>query len=249
MRKIPVALVLMLAPLSAAAQTPITPEHLTELRAEQSVPRTQVPFEPNDFDKFVGTYELHPNAIMWITRDGSHYFTRLTGQVAIEVFPESQTKFFSNEVRAQISFDSDASGNVTGLVLHQAGLEQPGPRISAEAGKALEDALLARIRANMPSPGTDDAIRHQIDSMEKTGELDYAAMTPDLAAIARSQVAVGRPLFARLGAFKSLTFKNVNQVGGDVYDAEFERGHLTWSMQPLTAEGKIRGMLERLAQP
>jgi hypothetical protein len=51
-----------------------------------------------------------------------------------------------------------------------------------------------------------------------------------------------------LGTFKSLTFKNVNQGGGDVYTAAFERGNLIWSMAPLV-DGKIRGMGERLEQP
>jgi hypothetical protein len=247
MRKALGLVLLMLLP--ARAQDVITPEKMTELRAEQAMPRTLVAFDPNNFDKFVGEYQLGPFAIMWVTRDGFHYLTRLTGQAAVELFPESQTKFFSNEVRAQVSFESDAGGNVIGLVLHQGGREQHAPRVSADAAKAVEDALLARIKANTPSPGTEAAIRHQIESMEKNGELDYAAMTPDLAAVARAQVAIGGPLFARLGAFKSMTFKNVNQGGGDVYDVAFERGHLTWSMATLTADGKIRGMLERLVQP
>jgi hypothetical protein len=84
-------------------QPAITPERIAELRAEQATPRTAVPFDPKNFDKFVGEYQLAPTAIFWITRDGSHYFSRLTGQVAVEDFPESQTKFFSNEVRDQIS--------------------------------------------------------------------------------------------------------------------------------------------------
>ena len=255
---VPLSASLLMAPLVVAAQTVnadpqsrtvVTPERVTELRAEQAAPRTRVAFDPKNFDKFVGEYQLTSTAIVWITRDGSHYLSRLTGQTAVEIFPESQAKFFSSEVRAQISFDSDASGKVTGLVLHQGGMEQHAPRINAEAAKAVEDALLARIKANKPSPGTEAAIRHQIGSMEKTGEFDYAAMTPELAAVARSQVAIGGPLFARLGAFKSLTFKNVSQGGGDVYTAAFERGNLIWSMAPLTADGKIRGMGERLEQP
>jgi beta-lactamase regulating signal transducer with metallopeptidase domain len=230
------------------AQPTITPERIAELRAEQAQPRTQVAFDPKNFDRFVGEYRLTPTAIFWITRDGSHYLSRLTGQTAVEIFPESQTKFFSNEVRAQISFDTDASGKVTGLVLHQNGREQYAPGINIEAAKAAEAALLARIRANKPSLGTEAAIRHQIDAGEK-GVFDYAAMTPDLAAIARSQEAFISQMFAQLGAFKSLTFKNVNSGGGDVYDVVFERGHLIWSMAPLTADGKIRGMGERMAQP
>jgi beta-lactamase regulating signal transducer with metallopeptidase domain len=232
----------------AAAQPASTPEHIAELRAEQAMPRTAVPFDPADFDKFVGEYQLGPTTVAWVMRDGSHYLSRLTGQVAIEFFPESQTKFFSTEVRAQISFGVDASGQVTEMVLHQNGREQHAPRISLDAAKAAEDALMARIKTNQPSPGTEAAIRHQIEAGE-TGVYDYDAMTPELAAIARSQEAAVSQMFAQLGAFKSITFKNVGPGGADVYDVAFERGHLTWTMATLTADGKIRGMLERMAQP
>lgn len=219
----------------------ITPEHMAELRAEQAVPRQAVPFDPKDFDKFVGEYQLSPSVVFWITRDGSHYLSRLTGQVAVELFPESQTKFFSNEVRAQISFDSDTSGNVTGLVLHQAGLEQPAPRITDEAAKSIEDALAQRIKSNTPSPGTEAALRHQIESME-AGERDYAPLMPALAAIGRAQWPVTKQTITGLGALKSLTFKNVGPGGADIYIVAFERGQVEWRISPLTADGKISAM-------
>jgi Domain of unknown function (DUF3471) len=247
----PLSVSLLMVARAVDAQTQpqpvITPEHMAELRAEQAAPRTAAAFDPKNFDKFVGEYQLGPSTVVWVTRDGSHYLFRLTGQTAGEEFPESPTKFFSNEVHAQFSFDSDASGHVTSLVLHQNGMEQHAPRISAKTAKALEAALLARIRANKPSPGTEAAIRHQIEAGEK-GQYDYSVMTPELAAIARSQAAAATGLFAQLGAFKSLTFKNVGPGGGDNYDAAFEHGHLTWSIAQLAADGKIRGMAVRPVQ-
>ncbi|HEY2009371.1 MAG TPA: hypothetical protein VGH23_10305 [Rhizomicrobium sp.] len=228
-------------PALAQTETVITPEHMAELRAEQAVPRQSVPFDPKDFDKFVGEYQLGPSVVFWITRDGSHYLSRLTGQVAVEVFPESQTKFFSNEVRAQISFDSDAGGHVTGLVLHQAGLEQPAPRISEDVAKAIEDALAERIRNNTPSLGTEAALRHQVESMV-AGERDYAPLMPALATIGRAQWPVTKQTIAGLGALKSLAFKKVGPGGQDIYTVTFERGQVEWRISPLTADGKISAM-------
>ena len=237
---------LLMAPQLAQAQpqAALTPERTAELRAEQAAPRSAVPFDAKDFDKFVGTYQLSPNAIITVRRDGAHYLAQLTGQIALEVFPESQTKFFYNEVHAQLSFDSDASGHVTGLVLHQNGAELQAPRISAETAKAVEDALMARIKANTPSPGTEAALRHQIESME-TGQRDYAPLTPQLAAAAQAQWPGTSQMIASLGALKSLTFKNVAPGGMDVYDVIFERGHVEWRIAPLTADGKISGMVPR----
>ena len=73
------------------AQPIITPEQIAEMRAEQAAPRMPVPFDPKDFDKFVGAYHFLVDSVMWVTRDGSHYFARVTGQVAVEEFPEGQT--------------------------------------------------------------------------------------------------------------------------------------------------------------
>jgi len=248
---LPLCAGLMLAPAMVQAQTKsepaITPERIAELRAEQAAPRTKVAFDPKNFDKFVGSYQFTPSAIITVTRDGDHFLARLTGQPEAEIFPESQTKFFYTEVHAQLSFDSDAGGHVTGLVLHQNGNEQSAPRISAEAAKAAEDALLARMRANKPSPGTEAALRHQIESME-TGTRDFAPLTPQMAAAARAQWPGTSQMIAGLGALKSITFKNVAPGGADVYDVVFERGHVQWVIAPLTADGKIQGMAPRMVQ-
>jgi len=231
----------------ALAQAEISPARVAEMRAEQAAPRQPVPFDPMNFDKFVGAYQFFPDSVMWIKRDGYHFLSRVTGQAAVEEFPESPTKFFSNDARHQLSFDSDASGKVTGLVLHQAGMERPMIRISAEAAKAIEDALTARIKADTPSPGTEAALRHQIAAVEKKA-FDTTAMSPPLAALVRSQAAVAVQTFAALGALKSLTFKNIGPDGFDLYQAVFEHGQLDWRVWPLV-DGKIKGMRYILVQP
>ena len=224
----------------AWAQSEISPARVAEMRAEQAAPRKPVRFDPANFDRFVGAYHFQPDSVMWVTRDGAHYFARVTGQVAVEEFPESQTKFFSNEARHQLSFDSDAGGHVTGLVLHQLGMERPMPRISAPAAKAIEDALMARIKANTPSPGTEAALRHQIAAVEQ-GAFDTAAMSPPLGALVRSQAPTAIQTFAQLGAFKSLAFRYVGPDGFDLYEAVFEHGKLDWMIWPL-ADGKIKAL-------
>jgi hypothetical protein len=41
-----------------------------------------------------------------------------------QVFGESETKFFYKVVDAQLTFVKDANGKVTGLILHQMGIDQ-----------------------------------------------------------------------------------------------------------------------------
>ncbi len=47
-----------------------------------------------------------------------------TGQRPIELFPESDTKFFLTTIDAKITFVKDDTGKVTHLILHQAGDRQ-----------------------------------------------------------------------------------------------------------------------------
>jgi hypothetical protein len=43
----------------------------------------------------------------------------------------------------------------------------------------------------------------------------------------------------KLGPFKSLTFEAVSSDGMDVYDAEFEHGHVDLGLAPLDPNGKV----------
>jgi hypothetical protein len=55
--------------------------------------------------------------------------TQATGQPVIEIFAESETKFFLKVVDGQVEFVKDAAGRVTGMVLTQNGRTIPGKRI------------------------------------------------------------------------------------------------------------------------
>ena len=84
--------------------------------------------DPKILDNYVGSYELAPNFILTVTREGDRLFTQATGQGKVEVFAESDHDFFLKVVDAQITFETDSQGKATGLVLHQGG-DHPGRRI------------------------------------------------------------------------------------------------------------------------
>ena len=83
--------------------------------------RKTVPVDPKIFDGYVGNYELMPNFIISITRDGDHLFAQATGQEKFEIFPESAKDYFYKVVDAQITFVTDGDGKATALILHQNG--------------------------------------------------------------------------------------------------------------------------------
>lgn len=89
----------------------------------------QVSVDPKLFDHYVGNYELAPNVILTVTHEGSQLFVQLTGQPKFELFPESERDYFIKPVDAQITFETDAQGKSTALVLHQGGVDQTAKRV------------------------------------------------------------------------------------------------------------------------
>jgi pimeloyl-ACP methyl ester carboxylesterase len=81
-----------------------------------------------ELERFVGEYILAPRVSMMITRDGERIFGQLTGQPAFQLYADSSTKFSLKIVDAQVEFEVDSAGNVTGLVLAQNGRRLPGSR-------------------------------------------------------------------------------------------------------------------------
>jgi len=78
----------------------------------------------------VGVYELAPGMELEVTmRDGALYIRSSTGGGAVPLRPESRSEFFVTEADAQLTFNRDASGAVTGLVLHQYGRDRPAKKI------------------------------------------------------------------------------------------------------------------------
>ncbi len=93
------------------------------------VPKKEVAVDPKIYDQYVGDYELMPGFTITIIRRESKLISQATGQPEVELFPESETKFFLKEVEAQVEFVKDASGEVTGLVLNQGGRTMPAKKV------------------------------------------------------------------------------------------------------------------------
>lgn len=90
--------------------------------------RQAVKVDPAIFDAYVGEYALAPGFSLVITREGGQLFAQATGQQKLELFPESETRYFLKVVDAQVDFQRGADGKASGLVLHQGGRDLPGKR-------------------------------------------------------------------------------------------------------------------------
>ena len=92
--------------------------------------RRAVALAPEVLNRYVGRYELAPNFIITVTNENNRLMAQATSQPKLELFAESETEFFYRAVDAQITFERDAQGRVTGMVLHQNGRHVPGRRLS-----------------------------------------------------------------------------------------------------------------------
>lgn len=215
--------------------------HLLDSRYPLDVPYGSPPeakVSTGTLDQYVGFYKLAPSAIITITMEGHQLFAQLTGQPRFAIYPKSAREFFLKVVDAQLSFETDSRGKVTGLTLHQGGQDHPAPRISEAAATHARLAFEQHIRSNAPSPGTRASLLRYIDSLEK-GQPNYQEMTPELAALVRKELPLVEGTIRKMGAFQSLQFKQVNAAGMDTYDANFAHGRLEYAIAPLSADGKV----------
>lgn len=100
-------------------------------RIDQPAPpgHAMVEVDPELFDNYVGRYQFAVGVFMTITRNGDRLMAELSKQAALEVFPESETRFFYLRVEAQISFQRDGNGPASKLTLHQNGVDQDAVRV------------------------------------------------------------------------------------------------------------------------
>lgn len=85
--------------------------------------------DPKIFDGYAGRYQLNPNLVITVTREGDKLFAQLTGQPKFQQFPETPRDFFLKVVDAQLTFEVDNQGRAAAVILHQAGRDQRAPRI------------------------------------------------------------------------------------------------------------------------
>ena len=107
------------------------PAHATPAQAGQE--RKAIKLEARIYDAYVGEYELTPDFIITVRREENGLSVQATNQEKVEIFAESETKFFLTVVDAQITFVRNESGAVTHLILHQNGAEQKAKRISPKS--------------------------------------------------------------------------------------------------------------------
>jgi D-alanyl-D-alanine-carboxypeptidase/D-alanyl-D-alanine-endopeptidase len=104
--------------------------------------RTEIRIDSRLLANYAGRYQLTPNLIFEITRDGDRLFAQglaqlphnrpgdLTGLPKFELFAEGEKNFFARVADHQFTFETGPEGRATSLILHKAGRDTPGARLS-----------------------------------------------------------------------------------------------------------------------
>lgn len=91
--------------------------------------RVEVTVNAKILENYVGQYQIALNVVITFTVENGKLTGQLNGQPKFSLFPESETRFFSKDVNAQITFAKDASGKITRLTLRQGGSDIPANKI------------------------------------------------------------------------------------------------------------------------
>ncbi len=96
--------------------------------------RTEIPMDPKLLDNYTGRYQLAPNLIFEVTRDGDRLFGQTFAQATagpkFELFAESEKTFFAKVSNNQITFETGPEDRAMSLILHRAGRDMPAARLS-----------------------------------------------------------------------------------------------------------------------
>jgi len=98
---------------------------------------TEICIDPELLDHYTGRYQVTPNLIFEITRDGDRLFAKGFAQAAgqpialpgFELFAEGEKNFFARVADHRFTFETGPEGQATSLILHKAGLDLPAHRL------------------------------------------------------------------------------------------------------------------------
>jgi serine-type D-Ala-D-Ala carboxypeptidase/endopeptidase len=90
--------------------------------AKLDLPPPDVKVTEKTLDTYVGTYTIGPGFVIAIERRGASLYAQATGQPRLRLHATSQNDFSIRATAVTGTFERDARGKVTGLVVHQHGL-------------------------------------------------------------------------------------------------------------------------------
>jgi hypothetical protein len=201
--------------------------------------RKEITLAESALPNYVGAYKFG-GIVMRITSNGPHLLAQLTGQPALEIYPQSQTEFFYKTVNAQMTFTLDATGRTVALTLHQNGQTINAPRMDDAAAQLVEKGVQEHVRFQQANPASEAALKRILASLT-TDKPDFSKVDPGLVNAMTKQQTHMQAILAKLGPMQSLKFKGVGDDGWDVYEAQYQNGTMHWRIA-MGEDGVVNGL-------
>jgi CubicO group peptidase (beta-lactamase class C family) len=104
-------------------------DYLKKLGADTSAYEKDIVVPDAILQRYVGKYELMPEFIIEITKEGAQLKAKATGQSILDIFPTSENEFYLKAVSAQLTFNKNDAGEVESVTLFQGGREMTGKKM------------------------------------------------------------------------------------------------------------------------
>jgi hypothetical protein len=104
--------------------------HLLNNKYELKALRKAIAVDNSVLKQYMGTYEISPAFKISVLLEGNNLLIQATGQPKINIYAETESKFYLKVVDARIEFERNTSGEVDRLVLFQNGAVMTGKKIT-----------------------------------------------------------------------------------------------------------------------
>jgi D-alanyl-D-alanine carboxypeptidase len=99
-------------------------------RVEKAPERPQITVAPEMLDRLTGRYQVAPERVVTIFRKGNELWARPWSGSELQLFAESETKWFAKDAAIEFTFELDQSGKVDVLQVDQSGRARPATRLA-----------------------------------------------------------------------------------------------------------------------
>lgn len=104
----------------------LNPEIPLPARRPAKTEHRQAAMAADEMAAYVGRYRMDFGPTLTLRLAGDQMLAQLSGQPEVPVYPEGPGRFFYKVVDAQLEFSRDGSGAVSGVTIHQNGMDYRG---------------------------------------------------------------------------------------------------------------------------
>ena len=124
--------------------------------------------KPDVLARYVGKYQLAPGLELSVTSESGKLMVQLTGQPAVRIYPDSDTKWHLRVVPAKLTFNVDDDGQCTSVELFQNGMRQTAKRLDGGEMKQVKvkpEVMARYVGKYQFTPGIELAVAMKDDQL------------------------------------------------------------------------------------